>query len=54
MMLKEFPKDKLEKWIKTLRKRGFSYRQIQKYFELEGYEKPSLGFISSVFKNNKK
>ena len=43
-----FPKLTVNVIIKTLRKKGYSYRQIQEIFKMEGYEVPSLGYISNI------
>lgn len=52
-MLKPFPKKLIKEWIKVLQKKGLSYREIQKYFEVEGYTTPSLGFINKVLGKKK-
>ena len=53
-MLKPFPKKLIKEWIKVLQKKGLSYREIQRYFEVEGYTTPSLGFISKTLSKKKR
>jgi len=47
-IIKPFPKKTVDRMIRTLRKKGYSYRQIQEIFEIDGYDVPSLGYISKV------
>ena len=48
---KPFPKKIVNKMIKSLRKKGYSYREIQRIFRVDGYDIPSLGYISKILNN---
>lgn len=50
---KPFPKKIVNKMIKSLRKKGYSYREIQRIFRVDGYDIPSLGYISKILNQKK-
>ena len=42
------PRKDIDKAIKRLRKKRYSYSEIRKIFEMEGYPIPSMGYISKI------